>query len=115
MAIYRPYKTDNAHEKVMFSVALNINHVNEVSNLISKNVLITVLISLFVLASTVIGILVVLVIKPTKKTLNIFNIADSICYAIYSFAFRVDKDLVELAVNDSLIFNVSFTIAILLK
>ena len=24
------------------------------------------------------------------KTLNIFNIADSICYAIYSFAFRVD-------------------------
>ena len=73
MAIYRPYKTDNAHEKVMFSVALNINHVNEVSNLISKNVLITVLISLFVLASTVIGILVVLVIKPTKKILNIFN------------------------------------------
>ena len=73
MAIYRPYKTDNAHEKVMFSVALNINHVNEVSNLISKNVLITVLISLFILASTVIGILVVLVIKPTKNTLNIFN------------------------------------------
>lgn len=49
------------------------------------------------------------------KTLNIFNIADSICYAIYSFAFRVDKDLVGLAVNDSLIFNVSFTIAILLS
>ncbi|MBQ2000134.1 MAG: methyl-accepting chemotaxis protein, partial [Spirochaetales bacterium] len=73
MSIYRLYKTDNTHEKIMFSVALNINHVNEVSNLISKNVLITVLISLFVLASTVIGILVVLVIKPTKKTLNIFN------------------------------------------
>lgn len=49
------------------------------------------------------------------KTLNIFNIADSICCAIYSFAFRVDKDLVELAVNDSLIFNVSFTIDILLS
>lgn len=49
------------------------------------------------------------------KTLNIFNIADSICYAIYSFAFRVDKDLVGLAVNDSLIFYVSFTIAILLS
>ena len=73
LAIYRPYKTDNAHEKVMFSVALNINHVNEVSNMISKNVLIAVLISLFVLASTVIGILVVLVIKPTKNTLEIFN------------------------------------------
>ena len=73
LSIYRLYKTDNAHEKIMFSVALNINHVNEVSNQISKNVLIAVLISLFVLASTVIGILVVLVIKPTKKTLNIFN------------------------------------------
>ena len=57
----------------MFSVGLNINYVNEVSNQISKNVLITVLISLFILASTVIGILVVLVIKPTKNTLNIFN------------------------------------------
>ena len=73
LSIYRLYKTDNTHEKIMFSVGLNINHVNEVSNQISKNVLITVLISLFILASTVIGILVVLVIKPTKNTLNIFN------------------------------------------
>lgn len=73
LAIYRPYKTDNTHEKVMFSVALNINHVNEVSNQISKNVLISVILSFILITIIVIVLLGIMVVKPTKNTLDIFN------------------------------------------
>ena len=47
--------------------------------------------------------------------IDIFTFADSVCYGIYAFAFRVDKDLVGSAVNDSLIFNIAYTIIILLS
>lgn len=49
------------------------------------------------------------------KTIDIFTIADSICYGIYAFAFRLDRDLVGLAVNDSLVFSIAYTISVLLS
>lgn len=73
LAVYRPYKTDNTHEKVMFFVGTNVNHVNQVSNSISANVIRAVLACLVVVTVFVIIILRVVVIKPIKNTLSIFN------------------------------------------
>lgn len=73
IAVYRPYKTDNSSEKLMFFVGFDVNHVNAVSNSISWNVLFAVFISLIVITAIVIVLLRVIIIRPTNKTLNIFN------------------------------------------
>jgi methyl-accepting chemotaxis protein len=73
LAIYRPYKTDNPHEKIMFFVGLDVHHINDVSHSISMNVLVTLFILFIVLVVLVILLLRVIVIRPVKKTVNIFN------------------------------------------
>lgn len=73
IAVYRPYKTDNSSEKLMLFVGFDVNHVNAVSNSISWNVLLAVFISLIVITAIVIVLLRVIIIRPTNKTLNIFN------------------------------------------
>lgn len=73
IAVYRPYKTDNSSEKLMFFVGFDVNHVNAVSNSISWNVLVAVFISLIAITAIVIVLLRVIIIRPTNKTLNIFN------------------------------------------
>lgn len=73
IAVYRPYKTDNSSEKLMLFVGFDVNHVNAVSNSISWNVLLAVFISLIVITVIVIVLLRVIIIRPTNKTLNIFN------------------------------------------
>lgn len=73
IAVYRPYKTDNSSEKLMLFVGFDVNHVNAVSNSISWNVLFAVFISLIVITAIVIVLLRVIIIRPTNKTLNIFN------------------------------------------
>lgn len=73
IAVYRPYKTDNSSEKLMFFVGFDVNHVNAVSNSISWNVLFAVFISLIAITAIVIVLLRVIIIRPTNKTLNIFN------------------------------------------
>lgn len=72
MAVYNEYKTDSS-QKLMFCVGLDVNNVNSLSSSISWNVLITVFISLIIITLIVIGLLRVIIIRPTNKTLNIFN------------------------------------------
>ena len=73
LAVYRPYKTDNPNEKVMLFVGTNVDHVNIVSASISTNVVIVVISCLILVTIVVLIILRLLVIKPVKKTLDIFN------------------------------------------
>ena len=73
LAYYRPYKTDNNHEKLMFFIGIDVNHINEVASGISWNVLIAVFISLILITVIVILLLRLIVIKPTKNILKIFN------------------------------------------
>lgn len=73
LAIYRPYKTDNSHEKIMFFVGLDVHHINDVSHSISMNVLVTLFILFIILVALVVLLLRVIVIRPVKNTLNIFN------------------------------------------
>lgn len=73
LAIYRPFKTDDSKEKLMLFVGTNIEHVNIDSASISTDVVIVVVASLMIVTIVVLIILRLLVIKPVKKTLGIFN------------------------------------------
>ena len=73
IAVYSPYKTDNSSEKMMFFVGFDVNNVNAVSSSISWNVLLAVFISLVAITLIVIVLLRVIIIRPTNKTLDIFN------------------------------------------
>lgn len=69
LAVYRPYKTDNNTEKVMFFVGTNVNHVNEISNSILNKVSIAVGFCILASIITVMIFLNILVIKPVNKTI----------------------------------------------
>ena len=73
LAYYRPYRTDDSMEKLMLFVGTNIEHVNIDSATISTDVVIVVIICLILVTIVVLIILRLLVIKPVKKTLGIFN------------------------------------------
>lgn len=73
LAIYRPYVTDNASEKVMFFVGTDIEHVNEISGEITNHVVIAVAICLVLVTILVIIMIFIIVIRPVKAMHKTFK------------------------------------------
>lgn len=73
LAIYRPYRTDNSHEKVMLFVGTNVDKVNSTTTTLSIKIIGVVLILIFVLILMVVVVLRVLVIHPVKNALSTFK------------------------------------------